>query len=108
MKKFLVAVAIVLFMSTVAFAEPFLTCDPQPDYDVSHYIITGDISVTVQAIPAPKQTGFVVLWYDLKDLPVGEYKINVVAQGDAWPSDPTPFTFTKSLVVAPKSLRIER
>lgn len=70
---------------TLAFAAPFLVCDPDTSTDT--YIITWEDGSKTET-PAP-------LHYDLKDIEVGKYPIQVNGK-NIWGEGPAvPFSFTK-------------
>lgn len=94
---------IVLLVPVLAFASPFLVCDPQTN--VTHYVITGDINVTVPATDLGD--GTVRLQYDLNGITEGTFNIQVKAKNVWGESVIVPFDFVKALPVALEAIRIE-
>jgi len=102
-KLFTVLFFTVLFMTTAALAEPFLVCDPQTN--VTHYIITGDIDITIPATDLGD--GTVRLAYDLESVLERRYDIQVKAKNVWGESVVVPFDFTKAIPDVPGGVRIE-
>jgi len=95
---------IIFLLPAVVVADPHLTCDPQ--ISVKVYKITGDINETVT--PLNLGDGTVKLWFELGDLPPGDYNIQVSAVYDLWgESVAIPFFFAKPTLAVPKVIRIE-
>ena len=94
---------IVLLLPVLAFANPFLVCDPQTN--VTNYVITGDINVTVPATDLGD--GTVRLQYDLAGITEGTFKLEVKAKNIWGESISVPFDFVKALPAAPEVIRIE-
>jgi len=94
---------IALLLPVLAFASPFLVCDPQTN--VTHYVITGDINVTVPATDLGD--GTVRLQYDLAGITEGTFTIEVKAKNVWGESVTCPFDFVKALPAVPGSVRIE-
>jgi len=96
------ALAICL-LPVLAFADPYLTADPQTN--VTHYVITGDINVTIPALDLGD--GTVKLWLDLAGISGGTYQIDIKAKNIWGESVAVPFDFTKAVAGAPGNVRIE-
>ena len=92
-----------LFIAITAFASPFLVCDPQTN--VTHYIITGDINTTVPAVNLGD--GTFRLEYDLAGITEGTFNLEVKAKNVWGQSTPVPFDFVKALPAVPVAIRIE-
>jgi len=92
-----------LLIPALAFADPFLVCDPQTN--VTHYVITGDIDVTVPATDLGD--GTVRLQYDLAGITEGTFNLEVKAKNVWGESVTVPFDFAKALPAVPGSVRIE-
>ena len=97
---------IVLFISNLCFANPFIVCDSQKG--VTDYHITG-LTKDVISVPAVKDsdnTGH--LEYDLKGLAIGTYDCNVTAYNSLWDleSPPSPFQFSKPSMESPSVIQI--
>ena len=86
-----------------AFAAPFLVCDPQTN--ITEYIITGDINITVPAFDLGD--GTVRLQYDLSGITEGTFNLQVKAKNIWGESVAVPFDFVKALPAAPVVIRIE-
>jgi len=98
MKKIILIIFLVVCFFTVpAFSAPFLVCDPQTN--VTHYVITGDINITIPAIDLGDNT--VRLVYDLGSVMERRYDIEVKAKNEWGISTAVPFDFTKALPDAP-------
>ena len=104
-KKTAIFIFALLLLPTLAFAAPFLVCDPQPKTDVTHYVITGDINVTIPA--KDLGDGTVRLVYDLGNVAEGPYDLQVKAKNEWGESVAVPFDFVKALPVVPENIRIE-
>ena len=102
-KLFGILFVIFLFVPVLVFADPHLTADPQAN--VTHYVITGDINVTVPAFDLGNDT--VKLWLDLAGISSGTYQIDVKAKNIWGESVATPFDFTKAVPGAVTGVRIE-
>lgn len=78
-----------MFVAAVAFASPFLICDPQAG--VTHYKVTGPswISTTVPAQP----DGSIKM--DVAAAITGVNALTVAACIGVWCSDAVPFEFTR-------------
>ena len=96
-------IGIFLLIPSLAFAEPFLVCDPQTN--VTHYVITGDINVTVPATDLGD--GTVRLQYDLNGITVGTFNLELKAKNIWGESVTIPFDFVKAIPVVPEAIRIE-
>ena len=94
--------AVVLF-AALALASPFLICDPQTN--VTHYVITGDINVTVPATDLGD--GTVRLQYDLAGITEGTFNLQVKAKNIWGESVAVPFDFVKAIPAVPEVIRIE-
>ena len=105
MKKllFLIITALICMGASLAFAAPFLVCDPQTN--VTHYVITGDINVTVPA--KDLGDGTVRLEYDLDGITDGIHTLELKARNIWGDSTPVPFEFVKALPDAVEAIRIE-
>jgi len=105
MKKSFITILffIALLLPVLAFASPFLVCDPQTN--VTHYVITGDINVTVPATDLGD--GTVRLQYDLAGITEGTFTIEVKAKNVWGESVTVPFDFVKALPAVPSAIRIE-
>jgi len=96
-------IGIFLLIPSLAFAEPFLVCDPQTN--VTHYVITGDINVTVPATDLGD--GTVRLQYDLNGIAEGTVNLELKAKNIWGESVAVPFDFVKALPAVPGGTRIE-
>ena len=104
MKKLILALFLVLIsFPCLAIANPFLVCDPQTN--VTHYVITGDINVTVPATDLGDGTFRLKL--DLAGISGGTYDLEVKAKNIWGESVAAPFVFTKALPDVPVNVRIE-
>ena len=105
MKKllFLTIAAIFCLGASLASAAPFLVCDPQTN--VTHYVITGDINVTVPATDLGD--GTVRLQYDLNGITEGTFNLQVKAKNIWGESVAVPFDFVKAIPAVPGAIRIE-
>lgn len=112
MKKIFLSVVIVILMSSVCLADPFLVCDPPlagEPIPVT-YKLTGGAWVPT-SVPAMAD-GTIRL--DLVNAPTGTNSMTVAACGvpdDVWEvcSDAVPFTFIRPRVqVSPKALKLSR
>ena len=97
---------IILFISSLCFANPFLVCDPQKgvtDYHISG--LAADV-ISIPAVDDGNNTGH--LEYDLQGLPLGDYDCNVTAYNSLWDleSPPSPFQFSKMGLESPSVIRI--
>jgi len=102
-KLLTIFISLFLLIPSLAFAGPFLICDPQTN--VTEYIITGDINTTVLAFDLGD--GTVKLQYDLNDIAEGTFNLQVKAKNIWGESVAVPFDFVKALPVAPGAIRIE-
>jgi len=94
--------SIALFVPALAFASPFLVCDPQTN--VTHYVISGDINVTVPATDLGD--GTVRLQYDLAGITEGTFNLEVKAKNVWGESVAVPFDFVKALPAVPSNIII--
>jgi len=105
---------ILLSLANVAFASPFLVCDPVPavtgqqSLNVVSYVVTG---LTANPISTPAQVnadGSQQLHYDLATTPNGSYTVTANAVNGLGLEGPAsdPFTFTVGLPIKPMGLRI--
>ena len=85
-------------------AAPFLICDPQ--YDVTHYIVTID-GVTTTSPAFDLGNGTVRLNVDLKDVSEGKHVCSIKAANEWAESDPAPFIFTRAGPGVLVNVRIE-
>jgi len=91
------------FLPVLCFAAPHLVCDPQTN--VTHYVITGDITVTLPATDLGDGTFRLEL--DLSGIATRTYNIEVTAKNIWGESVAVPFVFTKGLPAASEGIRIE-
>jgi len=103
MKKLLMIFFGFILMPMLAFADPYLVCDPQTN--VTHYVITGDINITVPATDLGD--GTVRLQYDLAGIAAKPYDLQVKAKNIWGESVAVPFDFVKALPAVPAAIRIE-
>ena len=94
---------LVMIIPTLVLAAPFLICDPQTN--VTHYVITGSINVTVLA--TPYGNGTVRLEYDLAGISMGNHNVEVKAKNIWGESVAVPFVFSKQVPEVPETIRIE-
>lgn len=101
-RLFAVAVAL-LFLTPLMFANPVLISDPYPKtgWQPDHFTLKIDAG-TAFTIPIKKNAnGEAYVWYDLKDVTVGEHTFQVSA-GDVWGESITvPFQFTRPSLPLP-------
>lgn len=92
-----------MLIPSLAFTAPFLICDPQTN--VTHYVITGSINVTVPATDLGD--GTFQLQLDLAGISGGTYDLEVKAKNVWGESVAAPFDFTKALPDVVTGVRIE-
>lgn len=98
-KVFLLVVLIITIFSSELLASPFLTCDPQAG--VEYYnVIENDQTTKVTA----EVDGAIKM--DLGSVVVGNHSITVAACNIWGCSEYVPFSYTKSVVTTPESLKI--
>ena len=100
MKK-LIAICLFVLLTGVAYANPFLVCDPQSN--VTEYVIRSGGQEVVTPYP---------LHYDLQGLPDGSYTFYVRARNADGDSAEVEFSFVLPIQVstppeAPTNVRIE-
>ena len=96
-------VLLIIFTSSVAFAAPFLICDPQAG--VQFYRITGDPFWTGN-VPAQLDGS---IKSDLLGIAIGTHSIQVSACSELWGcSTPSPFSFTRPALQLPGALTITK
>jgi hypothetical protein len=104
--KTIIAIALVLLMSGVSIAAPFIVSDPYPlteNQPESFAILVGDQTTVVPI--AKTATGEAYLKYDVAGI-MGKFTGTVRAYAVQWGySTPVPFDFNIGLN-APKSLRL--
>ncbi|MBA7494732.1 hypothetical protein ES702_05309 [subsurface metagenome] len=101
---FIIAFILVLALLSLAYADPFLICDPQTN--VTHYVVDMDGDKTT--VPAfDLGDGTVMLKYDLAGIPTGTHNVEVKAKNVWGESTSVPFDFTKALPGVVERLRIE-
>jgi len=108
-RKISLAVILILF-PIMAFAEPFLVCDPpEAGQDVGYYLVSGlSIVQPDEKIPVDG-TGEFGFKVDLSPLPFGNYTITAMACNDWGCSEASvPFEFTKIVPSTPSKLSISR
>lgn len=107
-RKILMLVTVCFFLFTgIAFANPFLVCDPQTGVDNYKVEISGPTTVSVDIQPdATGQYGFKL---DLADvtLPNGSYSVRANAS-NMWGTSSwsTSFPFVKALPGAPGGIKL--
>jgi hypothetical protein len=87
---------------------PYIISDVYPATAVqpTKFVIVMDGGAAVESDPQVV-TGGVRLHYDVSSVSVGTHSVTVAAK-NAWGSSPiVPFTFTKSVPVAPTNIRLE-
>jgi hypothetical protein len=113
MMKIIFAFLLWLIGAAVAFASPFLVCDPYPVgqnqfVTPSAFIVKGLSANPISTGAQVNQDGTVQLHYDLGSLGNGSYTVIADAVnvfGGVSPDSP-PFTFTVGLPAPPGNLRI--
>ena len=93
-----------LLIPLLAFAEPFLVCDPQTN--VTHYVITID-SVATEVLAFDLGNDTVMLRYDLNGISTGTHNTSVKAKNIWGESVTVPFVFVKAIPAVPEAIRIE-
>jgi hypothetical protein len=83
----ILAFLLVFALPVVAFANPFLVCDPDPD--ATSYLVKLDGLAEVET-PAP-------LKFDLAGVSVGNHRVEVKAKNNLWgaTSEASPFEFSR-------------
>lgn len=98
-RVFLIVLLMVLLFASQAFAAPFLKCDPQAGVEYYSVVENGSTTtVTAEADGAIKM--------DLSGVAVGSHSITVAACNVWGCSEYVPFSYTKSVVTTPASLKI--
>ena len=97
-------IGLFLLTSTLAFADPFLVCDPQTN--VTHYVVTIDGNTT-EVLAFDLGNGTVMLRYDLEGISAGTHNTELKAKNIWGESVAVPFVFVKAIPVAPGGTRIE-
>lgn len=106
MKKLLIAIMVIL-LPVLAYASPFIVCDPypttveQPDY----FNVTLDGGAVVQSTPQAV-TGGLRLHFDLSGISNGTHNMTVAACNEWGCSSTVPFGFTKAVPGAPANTRL--
>jgi hypothetical protein len=93
-----------LLLPSLAFADPYLVCNPQTN--VTHYVIIIDGS-TSEVLAYDLGDGTVMLKYDLAGVSTGAHNVEVEAKNVWGVSSPVPFAFTKAVAGVPANIRIE-
>ena len=101
MKKLILTILIVL-MPCLAFANPFLVCDPNPGAETIILEING---LEMPEFPAEADGS---LKYDLAGLAEGNFSVRAKAEFGVWgwSEYSVPFNFTKPSIQAPLGLRV--
>lgn len=115
MKKKLLIVSFLIFLSNPVWASPFLVCDPYPTTSPmpDYFLVKIGPAEFVKSIPVDVSNGK-ILKYSLANVAIGEHKVEVKAcQIDAiWGevcSDSAVFTFRRpSAPSAPKNVSLSR
>lgn len=80
MKRLMMAIGVLLLLSSLAFSEPFLVCDPQPEAIKYRIRLSADAGTTwgpfVEGPPVNSAMRF-----DLNNTPVGNYTGEAQAAG---------------------------
>ncbi len=107
MKKVLVALSLMLSISTIALASPFLVSDPQPASSVTSYTVNVDgTDNTVTPTVNAADTTTVFCKYDLVNIISGSHKVTVTAVNMWGQSTAVPFTFAKTLPTDPTNIKL--
>jgi hypothetical protein len=109
--KTLFATFVFMCLATVAFASPFLVCDPQPGQEVDYYVVTGLTGADGSHV-AKDTTGTYGFKLDLSALAAGTYTVRAKACNDSWgvcSADSSPFVFSRpSTLTAPGVFRLSK
>ena len=97
MKKTIVIFAIILLISTVVFAKPFILTAPT-NSEITHYIVTID-GEPETILSEDLGDGTVRMHYDLAPLNLasGQHDVTICGFNDLWglETNPIPFDFNK-------------
>ncbi len=91
MKKLLLVLAMV-FMPSLSFAAPWLTCTAVPAGSWDSIGVQVDSAAEVFVTPATNADGTQKLWYDLGSVSVGNHRVTLRGKKGVWYSA-TPFVF---------------
>ena len=111
MKRLIPIVLSFLLMSSVAFASPFIVCDPYP-VGVSQpdqFILTIDAGSPITSPAETLADGTKRLKYDLAGISTGTHSVTVKARIDLWGLESTsvPFSLEKpSVAASPAGLKL--
>ena len=104
MKKLLI-VLFILFMASVAWAEPHFYCDVSPDATAVILVLNDGDRIEVPVSSYYLRDG--AKEYDLKDLLPGQYVLKAYEKQGVWESGPSvPFDFTKPALSPPTNQSI--
>jgi len=95
-KRTLVISLIIVAAATLAYAGPYLVCDPDPVAE--SYVVVLDNGEQIET-PAP-------LRYDLANIDEGQHVVEVQAKNKWGVSSAVPLEFQKTLPVSPTNLRL--
>jgi hypothetical protein len=111
MKKFLLAVVVVMLLAGPALADPWLVCDPYPTGDKPDgfkYVLDTGTEVSVAYSERLFGTENVAVVCDLATVTTGNHNIGVKAWNIWGDSASVPFAFSKSLPGGPSHYRFRK
>ena len=109
MKRIILIILSIFLISSIAFASPFLICDPYPvgASQPDQFVLVIDAGSPITSLAETLVDGAKRLKYDLAGISTGSHSVTVKARIDLWGLESTavPFSFTKpAAAVAPSGI----